>query len=141
MDAKEFLTRNVLLNEDINIDFLRLQELKRMRAQLGGLAPKERVQGGKLHESLVEKIAGQITDLERDIDVELAEYNAIQEEIKKAISYCKDYDEIRILKKRYLEKKEWADIAREVGFSERKVYDVHRAALLKIEEYLCSNLQ
>lgn len=89
MDAKEFLTKNVLLNEDININFIHLQNLKRMRDQLGGSALKERVQGGDLPGSPAAKIAEQIADLEHEIDAQLAEYNEAQEEIKKAMLFVK----------------------------------------------------
>lgn len=137
MDAKEFLTRNVLLNEEINMDFLHLQRLKRLLEQLGGSAVlQERVQGGQLPNAPTTKLVEQIADLEREIDTQLAENNETQKKIKKAIAYCKDYDEIRILKKRYLEQKEWETISLEIGCSESKIYTLHKSALTKIEDYL-----
>lgn len=40
------------------------------------------------------------------------------------------------MKKRYLETKDWAKISSEIGCSESKVYDLHKSALSKIEDYL-----
>lgn len=140
MDAKEFLSQATVLNEKINMDFLHLQKLRELLERLGGSASaqRERVQGGELPNSPATKIVDQIADLETTIDRELAEYDLILRQIKEAIAYCGNCDEICILKGHYLEQKSMVDLCEEKGYSKSKVYSLHISALAKVENFLSS---
>ena len=139
MDAKEFLSQASVLNEKINMDFLHLQKLRQLLDRLGGGdLQRERVQGGALPNSPATKIVEQITDLEAEIDQELATYETVLEQIKIAIAACEEQNEIRILKGRYLENRKLVDLGREIGLSESRTYGLHKAAIEKIEAYLHS---
>lgn len=138
MDAKEFLSQATVLNEKINMDFLHLQKLRQLLDRLGGDLQRERVQGGALPNSPATKIVEQITDLEAEIDQELATYETVLEQIKIAIAACEEQNEIRILKGRYLENRKLVDLGREIGLSESRTYGLHKAAIEKIEAYLHS---
>lgn len=142
MDAKEFLSQATVLNEKINMDFLHLQKLRELLERLGGSASaqRERVQGGALPNAPATKIVDQIADLEVTIDRELAEYDLVLKQIKDAIAFCGEWNEIRILKNRYLEEQKWTTISQEVGLSERRVLEIHNSGLLKVEQYLKSSV-
>ena len=137
MDAKEFLSQATVLNEKINMDFLHLQKLRQLLDRLGGGdLQRERVQGGALPNSPATKIVEQITDLEAEIDQELAAYETVLEQIKIAIAACEEQNEIRILKGRYLENRKLVDLGREIGLSESRTYGLHKSAMEKISNFL-----
>lgn len=142
MDAKEFLEQATVLNEKINMDFLHRQKLKELLEQISGgsVALHERVQGGQLPDSPATKLVDKITDLDRLIAQELAEYDVVLEQIKEAIAYCGEYNDIKILKGRYLENKKWTEIGQEINLSERRMLEIHKLALQKIEKYLSSRI-
>ncbi len=139
MDAKEFLSQATVLNEKINMDFLHLQKLKKMRKRFENLEfPmfREHVQGGELPSSPESKLIDQIMDLEREILDELAEYEVVLAQIKEAIAVCGDYREMQILQRHYLEGKSIADFCEEKDYSRSYAYKLHDTALKKIETYL-----
>lgn len=142
MDAKEFLEQATVLNEKINMDFLHRQKLKELLEQISGgsVALHDRVQGGQLPDSPATKLVDKITDLDHLIEQELAEYDVVLEQIKAAIAACGEYNEIKILKGRYLENKKWTEIGKEINLSERRMLEIQKLALQKIEEYLISRI-
>lgn len=139
MDAKEFLEKPMVLNEKINMDFLHLQRLKKIRKRLENLEfPMfhEHVQGGELPSSPESKLMDQIIDLERKISDELTKYDVVMEQIKEAIAYCKNQDEIKVLKKMYLEDKSVSVIAQDLNVSESTIYNLHNRAVKKVNAFL-----
>ena len=139
MNAKEFLEQPTVLNEKINIDFLHLQKLKEMRKRFENLEfPmfRERVQGGELPGSPESKLVDQIADLERKILDELAEYDIVMEQIKEVIASCKNQDEMKVLKKKYLEGKNIPDIALDLNVSESTAYTLHNRAIKQVNVFL-----
>ncbi len=141
MNAKEFLEQATVLNEKINMDFLHRQKLKELLEQISGgsVALHERVQGGQLPDSPASKLVDKITDLDRLIEQELAEYDTVMEQIKEAIAACGDYNEIKIIKSKYMQEKTWTEIGQEINLSERRILEIHKIALHKIEKYLISH--
>lgn len=138
MNAKEFLEQATVLNEKINMDFLHRQKLKELLEQISGgsVALHERVQGGQLPDSPASKLVDKITDLDRLIEQELAEYDTVMEQIKEAIAYCKNQDEMKVLKKIYLEGKEIADAVIELNIPKSTIYTLHNRAIKKIDSFL-----
>ena len=141
MDAKEFLSRATVLNEKINMDFLHRERLKELLNRFGGssASQRERVQGGELPNSPATKIVDQIADLDRLIAQELAEYEAVLEEIKQAIAFCKNFEEITFLKGRYLENKTIAEVCADMNIPESTAYTLHKRAVKKITDFLEKN--
>lgn len=137
MTAKQFLEQPKLLNEKINMDFIHLQRLRNLRDQFGGSTLQHtKVQGGQLPHSPVTRIIDQIADLERKIDRELKEYDAIMADVKCAIAACEDVREIQILTKRYLDEKTWDEINSEMHQSSRYAFDLQKEAFRKIELFI-----
>ncbi len=138
MNAKEFLEQATVLNEKINMDFLHRQKLKELLEQISGgsVALHERVQGGQLPDSPASKLVDKITDLDRLIEQELAEYDTVMEQIKEAIAYCKNQDEMKVLKKIYLEGKEVADAVIELNIPKSTIYTLHSRAIKQIDSFL-----
>lgn len=138
MNAKELLEQPTVLNEKINIDFLHRQKLKELLEQIssGSVVLHERVQGGQLPDSPATKLTDKIADLDRLIEQELAEYDIVMEQIKEAIAFCKNQDEMKVLKKKYLENKEVADIVLELNIPESTFYTLHNRAIKKVNSFL-----
>lgn len=138
MNAKEFLEQATVLNEKINMDFLHRQKLKELLEQISGgsVALHDRVQGGQLPDSPASKLVDKIIDLDRLIEQELAEYDTVMEQIKEAIAYCKNQDEMKVLKKIYLEGKEIADAVIELNIPKSTIYTLHNRAIKKIDSFL-----
>lgn len=141
MDAKEFLSQATVLNEKINMDFLHREHLKELLNRFGGssVSQRERVQGGELPGSPATKIVDQIADLDHLIEQEIAEYEMVLAQIKDAIAFCGEFNEIQILRGRYLENKKLLDVGKKIGISESRTYAVHKDALEKVEIFLNSN--
>lgn len=94
------------------------------------------MQGGQLPDSPATKLTDKIADLDRLIEQELAEYDIVMEQIKEAIAFCKNQDEIKVLKKMYLEDKSVAVIAQDLNVSESTVYNLHNRAVKKVNAFL-----
>ncbi len=138
--ARNFLESPKKLNERINLDFMHLQRLRKIRDQFGGSTlQREKVQGGQLPHSPITRIIDQITDLEREIDRELLEYDALMRAVKQSIFYCNDDREIKVLTKKFLEEKCVAEIAEEIYFSENRIYDSICNGLKKVQQYMEEN--
>ncbi len=138
MNAKELLEQPTVLNEKINIDFLHRQKLKELLEQISGgsVALHERVQGGQLPDSPATKLTDKIADLDRLIEQELAEYDIVMEQIKEVIASCKNQDEMKVLKKKYLEGKNIPDIALDLNVSESTAYTLHNRAIKQVNVFL-----
>ncbi len=141
MDAKEFLSQATVLNEKINMDFLHRERLREMLNRFGGGSnlQRERVQGGELPCSPATKLVDQIADLDRLIEQEIAEYEVVLAQIKDAIASCGDFNEIQILRGRYLENKKLLDVGKKIGISESRTYAIHKDAIEKVENFLNCN--
>ncbi len=141
MDAKEFLSQATVLNEKINMDFLHRERLREMLNRFAGGSNLqiERVQGGELPCSPATKLVDQIADLDRLIEQEISEYETVLAQIKDAIAFCEDFNEIQILRGRYLENKKLSDVSKKIGISESRTYALHKNAVEKIEIFLNSN--
>ncbi len=138
MDAKEFLSQATVLNEKINMDFLHRERLKKLlnRFEVSSVSQRERVQGGELPNSPATKIIEQIADLDRLIAQELAEYEVVLAQIKEAIAYCGNFDEIQFLKERYLENKAITDVCIDMNIPESTAYALHKRSIKKVNEFL-----
>ncbi len=143
MNAKELLEQPTVLNEKINIDFLHRQKLKELLEQISGgsVALHERVQGGQLPDSPATKLTDKIADLDRLIEQELAEYDIVMEQIKEVIASCKNQDEMKVLKKKYLEGKNIPDIALDLNVSESTAYTLHNRAIKQVNGVNWSDLE
>lgn len=140
MTAKELLNLPRLMNESINMDFLYLQRLRRLLSQYGGSdALKECVQGGRLPDSPASRLVDNIVDLEHKINSKLLEYDALMDTVIQAIECCRDYKEISVLKKRYLEEKHIEVICEEMQLSQSRVFEILRSAQMKVGNFIKEN--
>lgn len=116
----------------LNRAIVTLQEtITRNRAKLTGIsAPlsKDKVQTSHNNDQMAEGVA-QILILEADLKAKVKEYSEKQSGIVRKIWAISDVDEQTVLIARYLNGKEWAEIAAVFQCDIRRVYQIHREAL------------
>ena len=71
-------------------------------------------------------------ELTRDIDGEIRELCRVKREVREAIDSVEDLRLRRVLELRYRSYMTWEQIAQEMGYELRWVYELHGRALLQI---------
>ncbi len=72
-------------------------------------------------------------DLERQLTFQLAECNALHEEIDEALQQLEDFREYHILKDYYLNSKTWEQIANDQNVSVRWIHELRRHAINQLK--------
>ena len=72
-------------------------------------------------------------DLERQVSFQLAERNALFEEIDEALQQLPDYRDYTIMKKYYLDGLTWTRIAKDMNYSLRMIFILRRKALEQLQ--------
>ena len=86
-----------------------------------------------------EKSRCRLADLVSDADKLLAEMNTAHSRALKLISVVPDCAQRRVLKKRYIYNQKWDDIAVQMNYSLRRIYQLHVYALKKIALYFTNS--
>ncbi len=137
MKAKEYLSHAYRLDSRINSKIDQLGSLNELATKctsnLSGM-PKAPNHGGSTMEDAIVKIVELQEEINRDID-RLVD---LKRELVKVIKTVDDIDCQLLLEERYLCCKSWEQIAVELGFRVRRVYDIHSAALEKVEKILAA---
>ncbi len=137
MKAKEYLSQAYRLDSRINSKIDQLGSLNELATKctsnISGM-PKAPNHGGSVLEDSIVKIIGLQDEINRDID-RLVD---LKRELVKVIKAVDDIDCQFLLEGRYLCYKSWEQIAVEMGFRVRRIYDIHSAALEKVEKILAA---
>ena len=88
--------------------------------------------------STMEETIAKIIDLQAEINHDIDRLVDLKHELTRTIKAVDDVDCQLLLEGRYLCYKTWEQIAVEMGFRLRHVYEVHSKALNKIEKILAS---
>ena len=137
MTVKEYLSQAKFLDQRINS---KIQQV----AALNDLATKATsTLTGMPHNpnhatSTMEEIIAKIIDLQAEINRDIDRLVDLKHELTRTIKAVDDVDCQLLLEGRYLCYKTWEQIAVEMGFRLRHVYEVHSKALNKIEKILAS---
>jgi DNA-directed RNA polymerase specialized sigma subunit len=108
-----------------------------LRSQLTGAAPQTygvRVQnsGGK---DRMAAVMAKIIDTENLIDENIDYLVDLKSSVLQTIGRIENGDERNILLARYLNCKKWETIAEEMGYSARRVYQIHGSALISYAKF------
>lgn len=135
MKAKEYLSQAYRLDKRINSKIDQVASLNdlatKCTSNVTGM-PKSPNQGNSTVADAVVKIIDLQAEINRDID-RLVDLKC---ELTRTIKAVDDVDCQLLLEGRYLCYKSWEQIAVELGFRVRHVYEVHSKALNKIEKIL-----
>lgn len=131
MTAKEYLRQAYIIDRRLKLDTERLSAArsalygKTVRYDSDGSKPVPR---GNVTENAVLRVMELEERLNREID-ELAEK---RQEIELAVNAVPDEVQREVLTRRYLLYQKWEDIAREMGYTKRRIFQIHGNALKNI---------
>ncbi|MBQ7296427.1 MAG: DUF1492 domain-containing protein [Clostridia bacterium] len=132
MTAQQYLSQARRLNAFIESDKRELERLWSQATGLSGADFSERVQGTPT-DTGIDGIIEKITELKNKINAELERCIALKNEIWDTINAVSNDDERLVLRLRYIEFMKFEKISVQMNYTERRVKQIHRQALNKIE--------
>jgi len=134
VNAKEYLNQARVINARIQA---RKDEITRLEAMLlRGISYEGDVGSSTPNSNGNEQIIFKIVELKGLLNHQLLELVEKQTEILATIDRLTEANEIVVLSKRYLQMKAWTTICNEMGYSDARVYQIHKSALDHIDELL-----
>lgn len=134
-NVKRYLMQIRLM--DVRIQHLQhhADELREMLTDTGGTDySKPRVKSSIAPDTMAERVV-KIADIEKKIDREVDRLIDIRDRIVWQIGRLDDPDEITVLELRYVHMLKWEEIADKMGYSLRRVYQIHGAALINFNKH------
>ena len=132
MNAKEYLSQAVRLDQKINSKLEQVSKLRNLSMKASGLRLAERISGTKEH-SLMESALVKMIDLEYEINADIDRLVDLKREMATLIERVNDPSQRLLLEMRYLCGNTWEDIAQKMGYDLRWVYRLHGKALQEFD--------
>ena len=124
----EYLRRALVLDMQIDAGFERIQQLRALAERRTAVYGREKVGGSGAADSRMDVVA-RIVDAERELDAKIDRMLALRAEIQETISRVGDERMRVLLELRYLNGRTWEDVAEEMNYTTRNIYNLHSAAL------------
>lgn len=135
MTAKDYLSQAFRLDNRINSKIDQITTLNELATKctssITGMPRNPSPSASQMADSV-----SKIIDLEAEINRDIDELVDIKCDLVKTIKAVDDVDCQLLLEGRYLCYKSWEQLAVELGFRVRHVYEVHNDALKKVEKIL-----
>lgn len=131
MTAKEYLQQAYLIDRKIKLDTEKLEAArlalygKTVRYDRDGSKPVPQGNG-------TENAVLRVLELEERLDKEIDRLTEKRQEIEQAVGSVPDDVQREVLTRRYLLYQKFSDIAFEMGYTERRIFQVHGEALKNI---------
>ena len=132
MTTKEYLSQAFKLDELIKVKESRIQDLQDMQMRTGQLYSGPKVQTSLILDKMGNTMA-ELVDLISECQQDYLRLLVIWNEIEAVVDSVEYLEHRLILFERYVNMKNWGDIAMDNGYTERHVLRLHREALQKIE--------
>lgn len=136
MEKSDFVTYRALVLEVRQIRAL-LSELEFARLSLGGAGVSSAPRGGTPTGSALAARSARYLDTKALYEEKLVQKEALLFSVESAIDSLASPEERLIMRARYIQGRSWTSICialQREGYSERQVYRLHGAALLKLKE-------
>ena len=124
----EYLRRALVLDMQIDAGFERIQQLRALADRRTVVYGRERVRGSGSADGRMDVVA-RIVDAERKLDEKIDRMIALREEIQALIGRVQDERMRVLLELRYLNGRTWEEVAEEMNYTTRNIYNLHSAAL------------
>lgn len=128
MTAKEYLQQAYIIDRKIKLD---TERLSKMLAALYGRGvscesdgSKHARQGNGFENALL-----RFMEQKKRLDTEIDQLTEKRQEIEKAIAAVPNEVQREVLTRRYLLYQDWKIIAQEMGYTERRIFQIHSSAL------------
>ncbi len=134
MNAKEYLSQALWLDQRVNTKLEQLQTLRELSMKVSANLTVEKVAGGNNKKGHMENTVVRIVDLEKEIKEDVERSIAIKAEIMNTISQVDDPIGQIILEMRYINGKGWDEISRDLKYNDRSVFKIHSRVLKEISK-------
>ena len=133
MNAKEYLSQALWLDQMIVSKLEQLETLKSLATKVTSSFAGEKISGGNIEKSKMESTIVKVIDLENEINTDFNRLVDLKKEIQDTINRMEDFNYQLLLEMRYLNKKNWEEIAQQLKYNNRTVFKVHGRALKQFE--------
>jgi DNA-directed RNA polymerase specialized sigma subunit len=133
MNAKEYLSQAIWLDQMIDSKLEQLETLKSLAMKVTSSFTKEKICGGNIEKSKMESTMVKVIDLENEINADIDRLVDLKKDIQDTINTMDDINQQLLLELRYLSGKGWDEIAASMGYDPRTVYRIHGKALKEFE--------
>ena len=134
LSAKVYLGQLALIDEQINQDIERLEELKQSARSTGSFDySRERVQTSPIGDKLCSDVSRYV-DLDTQINTEIDRFVDAKEQIIREIRGLRNVNYMKVLYKVYVQFKSVKAAAQEIGKSYHYTSELHKKALTAFEE-------
>ena len=122
------------LDERIEDMRQRINDIKEKYQNVGGLDySKDKVQTSVKADATFVTACMQIKELEKNLNTKITELLALEEKISSAINNLDDAYCETLMFKRYILRRSWEQIAKEMKYSKRQLERLHKRAIEKIK--------
>jgi len=136
MTTKQYLQQVYFLNKAIDGIVTRLEKLRERAVSISPRdASLERVQENRRKDGVADCVAA-IVDLERKLEVDLVRLEKLADEVIGVIERVEDVKVRAVLWERYVMFKSYEEIADEMGYSMRRIYQLHSKGLVMAQRAL-----
>jgi len=132
MTMKEYLSQSFTLHQLLKAKESRIQDLRDMQERVGQISIGVKVKSSPKQDTMGDVVAT-LLDLIAEYHKDCLRILNIGQEIEAVIKTCQREDYRLILFERYINLKQWEDIAADNGYSEKHVYKLHSAALKMVK--------
>lgn len=133
METKQYLNQIERLERMIQNKLSEIYQLKTMACSVSVSYDSERVQSNSSKDRMGNAVV-KIIDLERETDSLIDDFAKKRNHIISQIDRIENIDYYHVLTLRYVSRNTFEDIAKKTHWSIRKVFDLHKEALLEFEK-------
>lgn len=135
MTAKEYLSQVERLNQIIDIKLEEASSLRSLASRVTSAFGEERVQTSR-KQSPMEDVILKLMDLENEVNGDIDRLIALKEEVIENINKIDNCNLRLLLTMRYINNRDWEDIADIMLYDVRTIYRFHRQGLKEIDKIL-----
>lgn len=133
MNAKEYLSQAIWLDQMIDSKLEQLETLKSLSMKVTTSFTQEKISGGTVEKSRMENTIVKVIDLEHEINEDIDRFVDLKRDIQDTINKMENINYQLLLEMRYLSGKNWEEIAEQLNYNNRTVFKVHGRALKQFE--------
>ena len=133
MNAKDYLSQAIWLDQTIDSKLEQLAVLKSLSMKVTTNYTKEKTRGGQPEKSRMENTIVKVIDLENEINEDIDRLIDLKRDIMETINKISDLNHQLLLEMRYLGGKGWDEVAQSLGYDRRWILRLHGRALKEIE--------
>ncbi|MGF7185291.1 DNA-directed RNA polymerase specialized sigma subunit [Desulfitispora alkaliphila] len=132
MNAKEYLSQAIWLDQRINSKLEQLKSLRSLSMKVTTSYEHEQVSRTK-EKNPMENTVVKLMELEHEIDKDIVRLVDLKRKIMKVINRIESDEYRLVLEMRYLNFKTWEDISEKLNYSYRQVHRIHGEALKMVK--------